>query len=88
MEEFYNYWLNQHGPLIRKHPSILGMNLRVQSHTIQNPMRDAAVSQPRGITDIYDGITVHRKRVIDATAGQTRFSSSFDSNEAVRPKEA
>ena len=57
LEEFYDYWLNNHGPLVRKHASILGMKRYVQSHTIHEPMLNAAAQQPRGITDMYDGIT-------------------------------
>ncbi|RYD48440.1 MAG: hypothetical protein EOP85_03550, partial [Verrucomicrobiaceae bacterium] len=35
----------------------LGMKRYVQSHTIQNPVLNAAAQQPRGITEMYDGIT-------------------------------
>ena len=57
LQQFYDYWLNQHGPLVRQHAQILGMKRYVQSHTIQNPMLNAAAQQPRGISDMYDGIT-------------------------------
>lgn len=56
-EEFFHYWLNSHGPLVKKHAPILGMKRYVQSHTIQNPMLNAAAQVPRGISDMYDGIT-------------------------------
>lgn len=56
-EEFTDYWLNQHGPLVRKHGKILGMRRYVQSHTVPNAELNAAAQQPRGITDSYDGIT-------------------------------
>ena len=57
VEEFNDYWLNKHGPLVRKHAPNLGMKRYVQSHTIQDPMLNAAAQQPRGITEMYDGIT-------------------------------
>jgi len=57
VEEFYDYWLNKHGPLVKQHAPTLGMKRYVQSHTIQNPMLNAAAQQPRGISDMYDGIT-------------------------------
>lgn len=56
-EEFSDYWLNNHGPLVRKHAPILGMKRYVQSHNVQIPMLNAAAQQPRGISDMYDGIT-------------------------------
>jgi hypothetical protein len=33
------------------------MKRYVQSHTIQNPLLNAAARQPRGISGMYDGIT-------------------------------
>lgn len=57
LEEFFDYWLNKHGPLVRKYSHAVGMKRYVQSHTIQNPVLNAAAQQPRGITDMYDGIT-------------------------------
>lgn len=57
VEEFYDYWLNHHGPLVRKYATAVGMKRYIQSHTIQNPVLNAAAQQPRGITEMYDGIT-------------------------------
>lgn len=56
-EEFSAYWLNNHGPLVRKHAPTLGMKRYVQSHNVNIPELNAAAQQPRGITDMYDGIT-------------------------------
>lgn len=56
-EEFCDYWLNRHGPLVRQHAATVGMKRYVQSHRIDNAELQAAAQVPRGITDSYDGIT-------------------------------
>jgi uncharacterized protein (TIGR02118 family) len=56
-EEFRDYWLNNHGPLVRKYAPVLAMKRYVQSHLIDNPELQAAGQMPRGITDSYDGLT-------------------------------
>lgn len=57
IEEFYDYWLNKHGPLVRHHAPTLRMKRYVQSHNIQIPLLNASAQVPRGITDQYDGVT-------------------------------
>jgi len=39
--EFYNYWLNQHGPLVRSKIEELGIKRYVQSHTKRPEFADA-----------------------------------------------
>jgi uncharacterized protein (TIGR02118 family) len=34
LEEFEDYWLNKHGPLVRKHGPAMGMKRYVQSHNV------------------------------------------------------
>ena len=55
-EAFQKYWLEQHGPLVRKHAQILRARRYVQSHTVATPLNQAA-QQPRGTKPAYDGIT-------------------------------
>jgi len=56
-EAFRKYWLESHGPLVRKHAHALGAQRYVQSHTLDSPLLNAAAQQPRGSKSAYDGIT-------------------------------
>jgi len=54
--EFTRYWIENHGPLVRKFASALKAKRYVQSHTLDSPLNTAA-QQPRGTAPAYDGIT-------------------------------
>jgi len=56
-EEFRKYWLEKHGPLVRSFAVALRAKRYVQSHTLDNPLLNAAAQQPRGTKAPYDGIT-------------------------------
>lgn len=55
-EKFYDYWLNQHGPLVRKHAKAIRAKKYVQSHLIDTPFNEA-LRQPRGMLGPVAGIT-------------------------------
>lgn len=55
-EEFYKYWLEQHGPLVKKHAPAVRMKKYVQSHSVSTPVA-ALAQEVRGMTQTYDGIT-------------------------------
>ena len=56
LQEFYDYWLNQHGPLVKSKSEALNIRRYVQSHTIQ-PEFGLAVSSARGMKQLgFDGI--------------------------------
>ena len=56
-EEFLRYWLEQHGPLVRRlRAAIPAMRRYVQSHTLDTPANDA-IRAGRGSAPAYDGIT-------------------------------
>jgi len=55
-EEFRKYWLENHGPLVRKYAGALRAKRYVQSHTLDTRF-NSIVQQPRGSMPPYDGIT-------------------------------
>ena len=56
-EEFQRYWLERHGPLVRRlRAAIPSMRRYVQSHTLDTPANDA-IRAGRGSGPAYDGIT-------------------------------
>ncbi|KAJ9603009.1 hypothetical protein H2200_012304 [Cladophialophora chaetospira] len=54
--EFYDYWLNKHGPLVRSHAKAIRAKKYVQSHLIDTPANEALRS-PRGMLPPVAGIT-------------------------------
>jgi uncharacterized protein (TIGR02118 family) len=55
-EEFRRYWLDEHGPLVRKVAAAIGAVRYVQSHTAA-PDLNELLRGSRGCEDPYDGIT-------------------------------
>ena len=87
-EEFVDYWLNHHGPLVRSHAATLGMRRYVQSHALQNPMLDAAAQQPRGIIHSYDGITEVWWDSVEALAAPLQTPEGQEANRILSEDEA
>lgn len=55
VEEFQDYWLNKHGPLVREHAAALNIRRYVQTHTAHAGLTEAMVKS-RGGPEPYDGI--------------------------------
>jgi uncharacterized protein (TIGR02118 family) len=55
-EAFRKYWLEQHGPLVRKLAGALRAKKYVQSHTLDTPFNQIT-QQARGTQPAYDGLT-------------------------------
>jgi len=55
-ETFRKYWLESHGPLVRKFAQALRAKRYVQSHTLDVPLNQIA-QQARSSKPPYDGIT-------------------------------
>jgi hypothetical protein len=55
-EEFYRYWLNDHGPLVKSVAEAIGASKYVQSHTSFSELNDR-FQQSRDLAAPYDGIT-------------------------------
>ncbi len=54
-QEFQRYWLESHGPLVRKHAAVLNIRRYVQLHTLDAPLNDA-IRGTRGSPEAYDGV--------------------------------
>lgn len=54
-ENFHNYWLNEHGPLVKSHRKSLCILKYCQSHAVFPELGDMARSQ-RGMESKYDGV--------------------------------
>ena len=55
-EDFRKYWLENHGPLVRRYAQALRAKRYVQSHTLDLTLNQIA-QQIRGSQPSYDGIT-------------------------------
>lgn len=87
-EEFNDYWLNKHGPLVKSHAKTLGMKRYVQSHTVNEPMLNAAAQQPRGITEMYDGVTEVWWDSVEALAAPLQTAEGQEANRILSEDEA
>jgi uncharacterized protein (TIGR02118 family) len=54
-EEFQDYWLTRHAPLVRKHQAVLGIRRYVQLHSA-DPAVSADLRASRGGPEQYDGV--------------------------------
>jgi uncharacterized protein (TIGR02118 family) len=55
LAEFQRYWLEQHGPLVRRHAVTLRIKRYVQVHTLDSPVNEA-IRRSRDSGDPYDGV--------------------------------
>ena len=55
LEEFQDYWLNKHAPLVRTLQPVLGMTRYVQLHRHAGDLADG-MRRVRGAPEPYDGI--------------------------------
>jgi uncharacterized protein (TIGR02118 family) len=55
LAEFQDYWLNKHGPLVRRLQPALGMVRYVQVHRLDTDLA-AGMCRARGAPEPYDGV--------------------------------
>ena len=55
-EEFRQYWLERHGPLVRQQAAALQARRYIQNHTLDTELNRHA-QLPRGTLPPYDGVT-------------------------------
>jgi uncharacterized protein (TIGR02118 family) len=54
-EQFQDYWLNRHGPLVLRHAAVMNVRRYVQIHTAEDPL-NGAIQKSRGAPEPYDGV--------------------------------
>ena len=55
-EQFHDYWLNHHGPLVRSVMKDIRVKRYVQTHSLNEPALSAGLVASRGAPEPYDGI--------------------------------
>ena len=50
-EEFLSYWLDTHGPLVKKHASTLNVRRYLQQHPADDPINEAIALAGRQVRD-------------------------------------
>jgi uncharacterized protein (TIGR02118 family) len=55
-DAFYRYWLESHGPLVRRHAPALRIRRYTQGHTFTDPRIDPAVEARGCRVQPYDGL--------------------------------
>ncbi len=53
--EFLDYWLNTHGPIVRRHAEVLNVRRYVQLHNLDDPANEALRAM-RGAPEAFDGV--------------------------------
>jgi uncharacterized protein (TIGR02118 family) len=80
-DEFYRYWLERHGPLVRRHAEALRIRRYTQGHTFTDPRIAPAVDARGCQVPSYDGVAeVYWDSIDDLVAG----GSSREGREAGR----
>jgi uncharacterized protein (TIGR02118 family) len=69
--EFQRYWRETHGPLVRRHASVLGIRRYVQCHALDTPY-GAGLRATRGTAEPYDGVAEVWWDGLDEMAAGTR----------------
>jgi uncharacterized protein (TIGR02118 family) len=75
--EFQRYWLENHGPLVRKHARTLGIRRYVQVHTLDSPANEA-MRRSREAGEPYDGVAELWWESVEAMAAATASPEGRD----------
>ena len=54
-QEFLDYWLNTHGPMVREHAAAMNVRRYVQHHTLDDGLNEA-LRAVRGAPQAFDGV--------------------------------
>ena len=55
-QEFSDYWITTHGPLVRSHKGILRIQRYIQTHGIDDDELNGPLRESRGAPEAYDGV--------------------------------
>lgn len=55
-EQFQQYWLEQHAPLVREVAPLLRIRRYVQSHSFEDPRISASIEARKGQVEMFDGV--------------------------------
>ncbi|MEW6553223.1 MAG: EthD domain-containing protein [Actinomycetota bacterium] len=86
-EEFHDYWLNQHGPLVVRLAPVMQLKRYVQSHTMTLDLHEI-VKATRALKDHYDGLAELWREDIDTFIGAYSSPEGMDADAALREDEA
>jgi uncharacterized protein (TIGR02118 family) len=86
-EAFRKYWLENHGPLVRKLAQALRAKRYVQSHTLDTPLNQVA-RQIRGAQAPYDGVTELWFDKLDDLLAAAQTADGQQANAALAQDEA
>ncbi|RJP26951.1 MAG: EthD family reductase [Actinobacteria bacterium] len=86
-EEFHDYWLNQHGPLVAGLAPGLNLRRYVQSHIIPAELHDI-IQATRGLRAPYDGLAELWWDSLDAFIDAYSSPEGLDADAALREDEA
>jgi uncharacterized protein (TIGR02118 family) len=71
-DEFYRYWRQSHGPLVRSHAQALRIRQYTQGHTFSDPRTDPAIAVRGCQVPAFDGVAeVYWDSVEDLVAAAT-----------------
>ena len=86
-EDFYRYWKENHGPLVRSFSETMGSVKYVQSHTIDTVLNPVG-QQVRGMRPAYDGITEVWFESVEALAEMLKTDVGKAANKTLIEDEA
>jgi len=80
--EFYRYWRDQHGPLVRSFQPALGFRRYVQTHRMETPLNEV-LRVSRGALEPFDGVAELWWEDLDALVAATSSSEGSAAGQAL-----
>jgi len=86
-EEFQSYWLDIHGPLVKKHAQTLNVRRYLQQHPMDDPINDA-IKKSRGTPAEFDGVAELWFDSVESMMEPARSEAGRAAMKALREDEA
>jgi uncharacterized protein (TIGR02118 family) len=87
LEEFQDYWLNKHGPLVRSFAKDLRILRYVQLHSLDDPM-NKGMATSRNAPPAYDGVAQLWFQSMDSLKENARSPAARAANQSLLEDEA